>query len=101
MRQLVQDVDQQIKAGDPAAVMIDAQELMKSIQRDVDKVTASFVKTADTADPALKSADRLFQDADRTVVAARPLIDDLRGTAKRFEELITAAKDTIEPGSPL
>jgi paraquat-inducible protein B len=101
LRQLIQDVNKQVKAGDPAAVMIDAQELMKSVQRDVDRVAASFVQIADTADPTLKSADRLFQDADRTVVAARPLIDDLRGTAKRLDELISASKETIEPGSPL
>jgi paraquat-inducible protein B len=101
LRQLIQDVNQQVKAGDPAAVMIDAQELMKSVQRDVDRVAASFVQTADTADPALKSADRLFQDADRTVVAIRPLVDDLQKTAKRLDDLAAAAKDTIEPGSPL
>jgi paraquat-inducible protein B len=101
LRQLVQDVDSQVKAGDPAAVMIDAKELMKSIQQNVDKVTASLVQTSDTADAAIKSGDRMFQDADRTVVAIRPLIDDLQRSAKRLDELIAAAKDTIEPGSPL
>ena len=101
LRQLVQDVDQQVKAGDPAAVMIDAQELMKAIERDADRITSSFVQTMDTADPALVSADRMFQDTDRTVVAARPLIDDLRGTAKRLDDLAATATETIRPGSPL
>jgi ABC-type transporter Mla subunit MlaD len=71
------------------------------LDQNIDELTKSFLQTSSSADTALKSGDRMFQDADRTIVAVRPLLTNLENTAKRADELIASVKDTIEPGSPL
>lgn len=101
LRQLINDLDHDIKGVDVGAVSSDARALIHSAQQDIDALTASLIQTSGTADTALKSGDRMFQDASRTIAAVRPLIATLEETARRADALIAAVQSTIEPGSPL
>ncbi len=101
LRRLIDDLDHDIKGVDMAALSSDARGLIRSAQQDINELTTSLVQTSGTADTALKSGDRMFQDASRTVAAIRPLIATLDDTAKRADALVAAVQNTIEPGSPL
>lgn len=101
LRRLIDDLDHDVEGVDMAALSGDARSLLTSVQHNVDELTTSLVQTSGTADTALKSGDRMFQDASRTIAAIRPLIATLDDTAKRADALVAAAQSTIEPGSPL
>ena len=101
LRRLIDDLDHDVKGVDMAALSTDARALIRSAQQDINELTTSLVQTSGTADTALKSGDRMFQDIDRTVVSVRPLIATLDDTVKRADALVAAAQNTIEPGSPL
>lgn len=100
-RHLVSGLDQQVKGAELAATMSDARTLLRTADQSVDELRASLLKTLGTADTALQSGDRTFQDIQRTIVAARPLITTLQNTLKRADQLLDSANATIEPGSLL
>ncbi len=101
LRRLIDDLDHDVKGVDLDAVSSDARDLIRSARQDINELTTSLVQTSGTADTALKSGDRMFQDASRSIAAMRPLIATLDDTAKRADALVAAAQSTIEPGSPL
>jgi phospholipid/cholesterol/gamma-HCH transport system substrate-binding protein len=94
VNQLINDLDEQVKGAQLAAVMSDARTLLQTAQQTVDELKARLPNTLSAADTAL-------QNIDRTVVAARPLIATLENTLKRADQLIDSANATIEPGSLL
>lgn len=101
LRRLVSNLDDKIMALDTSETVNDARALINSVRGHVDDLANGLTKTLDTADVALKSGDRAFQDLGDTLKSARPLVATLQITLRHANDLLTTSKGTIEPGSPL
>lgn len=119
VREMIDHLDKQVMAADPAGLLNRLEVLVQSVQQDVSEVSDSLTKTSDTLDQrisalaeslmdtsgegerALQSANKMFEAIQGVVAAARPTLTSLEDTAERADALLAAANGIVQPGSPL